>query len=29
MDEFTAALFLPHTDGARFPSARMLLDGRG
>ena len=29
MDEFMAALFLPHTDGARFPSARMLLYGRG
>ena len=29
MDEYTAALFLPHTDLARFPSARAVRPGGG
>ncbi len=28
-DEFNAALFLPHTDGSKFPSVMALLEGRG
>jgi uncharacterized 2Fe-2S/4Fe-4S cluster protein (DUF4445 family) len=29
MDEYTAALFLPHTDTGRFPSVQSLTHGRG